>query len=298
MKIKIKHPVSYHIFPLVLLIIILLATLLFLWTSPWTAQLPSGWLPAHFPAYWIGAGIFFCGLFILLRKCIQKPTTNAFPYIDFAKDGVWLYTKQPPGKLFFPYQLTSFQLTCWVLVQESKKTEPLPVLDGFEMAFSYKEHTWKLTHWAGIHCLPKLLEQGKKFKLFSLQILNRQKETDFYDERSSQKLKEFIDFLQKQVENYRHYGCIFIMPDTNGSILKQSIVCFMVGILLINTTLFSFWHTAEASSSYLPILPVVFGLLSCWFLLFGLVSLWQFYRAQMAKVQLEEAKRKTNSLPR
>ena len=299
MKIKIKQPVSYHIFPLVLLIIVLLAALLFLWTSPWTAQLPAGWLSSHFPAYWIGAGVFFLLLFILLRKCIQKPIVNPFPYLDFLQDGLWLYSNQQPGKVFFPYQQTSFQLTCWVFVQESKKAAPFPVLDGFEMAFTYNEHTWKVTHWAGIHCLPQLLDQGKKFKHFSIQILSRQKETDFCDERSSQKLQKFIDFLQQQIENHRRYGRILILsPDLDVSNLKQSIALSTGGLLLINLAIISFWRTDEANASGLLTLLVVFGLLSLWLLIFGLFSLWQVYRAQAAKIALEKVKRQINALPR
>ena len=147
--------------------------------------------------------LFFLVAFVweTFQKKKLRTRSPRITSISFEKDGVILQQNLSAPAVFLPYGQTDFSLCVLITVSYNKHHQPIQQIVGVEMSFASSSGHFSAQHRAGLSLIQKILDEGKKFHSFATQV-----KPAYKDEPSNQDEKDFILFLQEQLDNYRRYG--------------------------------------------------------------------------------------------
>lgn len=152
-----------------------------------------------------------------LRLNARKPRLVSVSFEE--KGAVLEYSLSRPA-VFLPYEQTDFTLCARTILSYNKYHQPICHLSYVEMIFASPNGKFSAQHRAGMSIIPKILNAGRKFRSCSVKV-----KTASPDNPPTQEEKEFISFLNEQMNNYLRYG---VMLTTSP---KQS-----TGFLILGAT--------------------------------------------------------------
>lgn len=267
MKIKIKPIISIRFFVILGIYLLIILGVLMLAKNTFNVSLLEAWqlalkgIKEESLFDFILLNIFPWALLFVVGSVIwgfiQKYRLNArrprIIRISFEDKGVLLEYSLSRKPVFLPYNQTTFSVWVLITVGYNKYHQPVRQIDGVEMAFSAPAGDFSAQHRAGLSLIPKLLEEGKKFR----SCLGKAKLTNGQTP-STQDEKDFIRFLREQMDNYRHYGLMLKTdPKQNPGFLILGLTTLIIPVIVITWLLQSF----KQSNIFLSVSITAFAIL-------------------------------------
>lgn len=195
------------------------------------------------------------------KSCSRTPRITS---ISFEKEGIVLQQNLARPAVFLPYTQTDFSLCVLITVGYNKHHQPVPRIVGVEMSFSSAKEHLSAQHTAGFSIIQKILNEGKKFRSFSTQVKPANKEAP-----STQDEKDFILFVQEQLDNYLRYGLMrHILPTQLSGFLILGIVTGVFSLFLVRWV----WQVVPQASLFMIFAIVVLVLATL------TICIWCFYQ--------------------
>ena len=161
-----------------------------------------------------------------LRLNARKPRLVSVSFEE--KGAVLEYSLSRPA-IFLPYNQTDFTLCARTILSYNKYHQPICHLAYVEMIFASPNGKFSAQHRAGIPIIPKILNEGKKFRSCSVNT-----KTACPDNPTRQEEKDFISFLQDQMNNYLHYGVMLtVSPQQSTGFLILGATTLIIPLMLI-----------------------------------------------------------------
>ena len=185
-----------------------------------------------------------------LRLNARKPRLVSVSFEE--KGAVLEYSLSRPA-VFLPYNQTDFTLCARTILSYNKYHQPICHLAYVEMIFASPNGKFSAQHRAGIPIIPKILNEGKKFRSCSVNT-----KTACPDNPTRQEEKDFISFLQDQMNNYLHYGVMLtVSPQQSTGFLILGATTLIIPVIVITWLLQSF----KQSNIFLSVSITAFAIL-------------------------------------
>ena len=242
-KINLRSPYSYYILGVKILLFVLLYLVLFGW---WAAcvesqarSLAEVWvifkqqmLSQSFSAFffyalpWVTGGIIAFVIFDFIQERKQHLPARTFKQLAFYPHEILLKTANPTETIVCPYKNTRFTLTvCPGLLPF--KTLTVPFIKKITLIFQTEQNTFTIPHHTGFAGVRKIIENGKKFRSFTLQVQAEGKKPAYTE-------NIYIPFLQKQLNNYRKKGLMLeYLPEWRVDLLLTAILDSAGGLMAL-----------------------------------------------------------------
>lgn len=265
LSLSIRSPYSYFILGVQILLFVLLYLGLLFWLGLGAGINASSWvefwvifkqqiLSQPFFAFlfytlpWATGGVIIFVVFNFIKARQKHLPAHAFKQLSFYPHEVLLKTANPKESVVCPFRNTRFTLTvCPRLLPLPTLT--MPFIRKTILTFQTEQNTYTIFHYTGFGGVKKLVERGKKFRSFSLQVQAAEKETSHQE-------KIYILFLQKQLNNYRKHGLMLeYLPDWQVNLLLTAILDSFLGLQILAAY---FW-LAYSGSSFLHRHPFLTG---------------------------------------
>lgn len=243
LSLSIRSPYSYFILGVQILLFVLLYLGLLFWLGLGAGINASSWvefwvifkqqiLSQPFFAFlfytlpWATGGVIILVVFNFIKARQKHLPAHAFKQLSFYPHEVLLKTANPKESVVCPFRNTRFTLTvCPGLLPF--KTLTVPFIKKITLIFQTEQNTFTIPHHTGFAGVRKIIENGKKFRSFTLQVQAEGKKPAYTE-------NIYISFLQKQLNNYRKKGLMLeYLPEWRVDLLLTAILDSAGGLMAL-----------------------------------------------------------------
>ena len=132
----------------------------------------------------------------------QVRKTNMVALLSFEEAAVRLVYQKKRADVILPYAETDFSVGLPVMLTYNKGGA-CPHLAELEITFSHAGKNYPVFHKGKLPVVQALLDEGKKFRSCTAEVKRQ-----FPEQPIGKNERDFIQFLEKQLENHRRYGLL------------------------------------------------------------------------------------------
>ena len=133
----------------------------------------------------------------------QVRKTNMVALLSFEEAAVRLVYQKKSADVILPYAETDLSVCLPVFVSYNKYGHAFPHLAELEITFSHAGKNYPVFHKGKLPVVQMMLDEGKKFRSCTAEVKRQ-----FPEQPIGKNERDFIQFLEKQLENHRRYGLL------------------------------------------------------------------------------------------